>query len=254
MQASRTPRDRSASTGERFAAVPLRLGEMLRRGELTTLEFAAVCYLIGAADYESREYVCTFRSLADEIRYTPKDDRTLRRAMQRLRALGLIDFETSQGQRDPFVVRISAADRGRAKEADSMPDFGVTSARLRRDFGKSHPLYAEVVEEPPKSPPTFPDVSDRLPKPDPARPVEADAEVPAEVPHPLEVELDVDVDPPGLPSEDPAPRGGGGLSPPPRCSRCSDRSIATGGEAREYGLCDVCLWDVKREALAEGSS
>lgn len=202
MSGSRTRGESSASRGERFAAVPVRLHEMLRRGELTTLEFAAVCYLVGAADYETREYVCTYRSLADEIRYTSKDDRTLRRAMQRLRALGLVAFETSQGQRDPFVVRVTGADRRRTKEADSVPDFGGTSARPRRDLGKSHPLYAEVDEDAPESAPTFEGLVRPLPEPDPEASRGAAAEVGAEVRHPLEVDGDLDVHP----DPDPAPR------------------------------------------------
>ena len=91
------------TTTDRFAAVPLRFFDALERDEINADAFLVGTYLVGRVDFETGKTARTLRALADGLRWSKSDD-TLRRTLARLRELGWIEYETTGGQRRPYVI------------------------------------------------------------------------------------------------------------------------------------------------------
>src|SRR5438105_4508006 len=92
---------RAPVTGARmepFWMAARRMRRLLEDGEVTATEFALLMY-VGVADGEREGVTMTLGHLAGLLDCSP---RTARRALAKLRDLGLVSSDLRQGQRSPF--------------------------------------------------------------------------------------------------------------------------------------------------------
>lgn len=99
------------SSVDRFAQVPYRVRDALKRRDLTFEEFGLLVYLITAADFQTREVVVTVRGVMEETGWRVSDD-TVRRALAALKAAGWIDYDVHERQRGPYVICLTGACTG----------------------------------------------------------------------------------------------------------------------------------------------
>jgi hypothetical protein len=118
-----------------FFIVPLRFLHALERGDVNGRQFKVGCYLAGAIDYRTRELALSLRALAEGCDYGSSDD-TLLRDIKAMRPTW-IEFEIGQGQRRPYVFRLT----GLARDEHA----------IRPDFRTATPSPAEVTSAPRKS-------------------------------------------------------------------------------------------------------
>ena len=98
------------SNTNRFGAVPLDFMWALERGDISADEFMVGAYLVCAADRETHEVIRTLRALAESIGWEKSLD-ALGRTLARLREKQWIAYDVKQGQRAPWVIRLTWLDR-----------------------------------------------------------------------------------------------------------------------------------------------
>ena len=116
-----------------FARIPDRLGEQLRLGEITFDQFGLMVVLVELADYRTRTVTfASIEALRHQVgwarRGQERDEKTVRNALQRLRELGEIDYQSRQGQRQGWKIRIVPDDYFGSRRASQSE---VTSERSR---------------------------------------------------------------------------------------------------------------------------
>lgn len=98
-----------------YAELPLRVLEALRRGDLTFDQFGLAAFFVTAADYRTHEYTGYREDIRRDARWEKSDD-TLLRAMVALRSDRWVEFESHQGKRTRYVVRLTGLLRRRDNE------------------------------------------------------------------------------------------------------------------------------------------
>lgn len=102
-----------------YVQVPRRFYDALARGEITGRQFRLGCHLAGAVHWKTGEVSLTLRALADGCDWTWSED-TLLRDLRALRP-AWIEFEVGQGQRRPYVFRLTGLRR--REEGEPPLDF-----------------------------------------------------------------------------------------------------------------------------------
>lgn len=138
------------SSGERFVRYPRRFHDALRRADINPRQFLLGCFLAGEVDFETGEVALTLGALGDGLGWEWSED-TLLRDLKALRP-AWVDFETKQGQRSPYLFRLTGLAVG-------------IGAELPADFRRETPSGAEVTSELRKSGPP----AKSQPERDPAR-------------------------------------------------------------------------------------
>jgi hypothetical protein len=119
--------------GEPFVRQPRRFHDALRCDDVNHRQFLLGCFLAGEIDFRTGVVALTLRALSDGIGWEWSED-TLLRDLKALRP-AWIDFEAKQGQRSPYVFRLT----GLAVAGES------ETARLPHDFRTETPSPAEVT-------------------------------------------------------------------------------------------------------------
>jgi hypothetical protein len=143
-------------SGERFTRIPRRFHDALRRDDVNARQYLLGCYLAGEVDFRTGEIALTLDALTDGVGWDWSQD-TLLRDLKALRPTWL-DFETRQGQRRPYVFRLTGL-RIRA-EAEPPHDFRTetpspaeVTSKLRMSEQPTNPPR-ERVSAPPQPPPS----------------------------------------------------------------------------------------------------
>jgi hypothetical protein len=105
--------------GDLFTPIPRRFHDALRRGDVNARQFLLGCYIAGEVDFRTGEVALTLDAVIGGVGWEWSED-TLLRDLKALRTVW-IDFETRQGQRRPYVFRLTGL--ARASEADRTHDF-----------------------------------------------------------------------------------------------------------------------------------
>lgn len=136
----------SASPGSRdlYAQVPQRVREALLLGDLSFVQLGIAVFLCLAADYRTRTYTGTLRTISDALQWERGLDK-LGRDLAALRDDNWIDFEVSQGQRKPYVIRLTGllveGTSASTSAADPPSRAEVTSAqRKSRERANPDPM------------------------------------------------------------------------------------------------------------------
>jgi hypothetical protein len=138
--------------GDRFARIPERLTEMLKRRELTSDHYLVMTFLVAEADYRTRQ--ATFASLKslEEGVWWQRSGQHLRDVLHELRELGEIAYERSQGSRDPYVITIVPGDYfGAAQNIKQSTEIGGDFKREDPNFKREGGLSFEVTNDDLKS-------------------------------------------------------------------------------------------------------
>ena len=107
---NRTRRNRMTPAGAGSPASPSasRTGWL---GELSLDHVGLMVVLVSQANYRRRSAVFpTLKALAEACRWQPRTGQHLRDCLRELRELGEIDFDKTQGKKDPYVIAIVADD------------------------------------------------------------------------------------------------------------------------------------------------
>lgn len=154
-----------------FAQVVLALSDALNRRDLTFPQFGLAAFLALDADWRTGEAVYTLRALTDAVAWPWGPDKLLD-DLKALRRAGWIEFDSRQGQRKPYVFRVTTKlVRGRAasgatsdRNPPSPPEVSSGDRKLDNPEGDgAEPDRAHVRPPAAGSPKTRPDET----RPDP---------------------------------------------------------------------------------------
>jgi hypothetical protein len=126
---------------ELFAMFPNRFIDAEMRGELSERQAKLCRYIVRHGSQEKREARLTLAAIRDGVRWEGSDS-TLQRELRSLRP-AWIDYASNQGQRRPYVIRLTGLAVLREGDEELRPET-TTSARLPHDFRKKAP------QEPPQ--------------------------------------------------------------------------------------------------------
>jgi hypothetical protein len=121
---------RNVDRDDLYVEVPRRFHDATRRGEVNGRQYLLGCYLAGEVHFQTGEVSLTLRALADGCDWQWSDD-TLVNDLKPLRP-AWIDFKISQGQRRPYVFRLTGLRRRKVQQ-------------LPQDFRPETPSPAEVT-------------------------------------------------------------------------------------------------------------
>jgi hypothetical protein len=132
---------RNVARDDLYFEVPRRFHDATRRGEVNGRQYLLGCYLAGEVHFQTGEVSLTLRALADGCDWQWSED-TLLRDLRALRP-AWIDFEVGQGQRQPYVFRLTGL---RRRETQLPQDFRTetrspaeVTSRLRKSEQAANP-------------------------------------------------------------------------------------------------------------------
>jgi len=172
-----------AGSVDLFAQVPKRVTKALLLGDLTFDQFGVAAFLCLAADYRTDTFTGTLGTIKDALQWGRSRDK-LGRDLDALKARGWINFDVQQGQRKPYVIRLT----GLLPEPTSATTSPATSPFTSpATSAGTPPLAAEVTSARRKSAkPTNPDSMPsgelvRLPRAGGALDVDVEVDVDADI-------------------------------------------------------------------------
>jgi hypothetical protein len=134
---------------DRFTQIPRRFHDALERDEINHRQFFLGCYLAGKVDYQTGEVAFTLRALADNMGWDWTDE-TLRKDLRHLRP-GWIDYSAKQGQRSPYIFRLTGLQVGAHFQPRVRPTLEVSSNEADTASPATPPQQRDVA---PAQPPT----------------------------------------------------------------------------------------------------
>ena len=114
---------------EGWEKFPRDLRDALEGDELDFYDFGIVCYVLGAINWKTGVWKGTLGRMAEGMGWPFKDaDKSaLRKRLIKLRDAHWIEFESRQGQRSAYVIRLGERLKNGQRKVEPRIDFGRTS-------------------------------------------------------------------------------------------------------------------------------